>query len=154
MEHLLLIIIILLIIFIFARPIRLNKLEYDIYPNFIFANQIPKFKNTILNLNNNTTTANLIDIIPNLNKIIPNLENAVLTTIKPFDKYIHEHNKNNLQIIYNIMNNSNIYLDLDNKYLHINKEIFISNYAPIINNSKQEIKLVVLTIKKPYWYCY
>lgn len=152
MEHIFLVTIIIILIIIFCRPITYDTFEYKLCPNFGFVNEIRKYFDKINNLEENT---DLKEVFPYIEKKIPNLESVKLIFIEPNTINMNSENKDNIQIIYNFTKNKDFYLQTNNNsFIPINKDIFISNYAPLINNSNINDKYVLLTIKKPYWYRY
>ena len=148
MIDLLLVIIIIILIIIFGRPIHYENFEYDLCPNFSFMSTITNYDEYINTLTENT------DLIKIINNKISNIEYAKFVILQPKETFSNTDQTNNIQIIYNFTKNNKLYVEHSKSLIFVNKTIFISRYAPIVNTSDSSTKLVVLTIKKPYWFCY
>jgi hypothetical protein len=148
MIDLLLVIIIIILIIIFGRPIHYENFEYNLCPNFSFINTIYDYNEYINGLTENT------DIIKIVNKKMSNIEFAKFMILQPKETFSNIDHTDNIQIIYNFTKNNKLYVEHEKSLIFVNKSIFISRYAPIVNRSENPIKVVILTIKKPYWFCY
>jgi hypothetical protein len=172
-EHYLLLIIILTILIIFYGGInKISYIEYD-HQYFKYIENI-RHLNKYLNKQNSLINIDLKNIFLKIDVIINNLFSIYYINIKPtsycilnemFDKsllmavYTINNDYKKLQIIIDIdaynykesnRNNTDEQLSV---FIHdITKDIFITNPYIIYNNYNDNTKLILLFIKKPFWY--
>lgn len=161
--YILIIILLTILIIFYGGHYNFELIEYDTN-YFSSLNVIKIYESKLQSLNikfddyiDVTNQIKLTDII------IPNLIKIFLLKIKPFsffniNKLIDNLNKKSIiMIIFNHNSHNNIELLIKNKnnigyFYSLDKQISLTGFFNIYNNSEELINLTIFLIKKPFWF--
>jgi hypothetical protein len=148
-------IILLIILMVFyGGQNKLDRIEYS-KNYFKNINNLILYEKKIHKLVKDDPNIPVEDITNKLNvEVIPNLEKVFYIDIESKKSYTLDKTliSKNIMIIFN-HSNSNLYLEINGKYLYkLNDTMSIVDCYTIYNDSLEKAVITLFLVKKPFWY--